>query len=115
MNPEIKKIWVEALRSGKYKQGWGSLCQTIDGEDLYCCLGVLANECIEGEWEPCTVCDGEVKWAISKGYSKSFCYIPEELLIEIGIDVNDKMDLIYFNDNLGEDFKTIADWIEKNL
>jgi hypothetical protein len=39
MNPEIKKRWVEALRSGKYKQGKHSLAR---GEN-FCCLGVLCE------------------------------------------------------------------------
>ena len=36
---ENRKKWVEALRSGKYKQGTGLL---FDGEK-YCCLGVLCE------------------------------------------------------------------------
>ena len=34
-----KKAWIEALRSGDYKQGHGRL----KGDDLYCCLGVLVD------------------------------------------------------------------------
>ena len=40
MNPEIKKLWVDALRSGDYKQGVGRL-RNDDNE--FCCLGVLCN------------------------------------------------------------------------
>lgn len=50
MNPEIKKRWVESLRSGEYKQGIGCL---RDG-DHYCCLGVLCDlvkDEIGGTWE----------------------------------------------------------------
>lgn len=39
MNADIKKIWVDALRSGEYAQGDGRL---YDGES-YCCLGVLCD------------------------------------------------------------------------
>lgn len=39
MNQEIKKQWVEALRSGKYEQGQGRL----DYEGKQCCLGVLCK------------------------------------------------------------------------
>jgi hypothetical protein len=36
--------WVRALRSGKYKQGTGSLKrQDSNGDDCFCCLGVLAE------------------------------------------------------------------------
>lgn len=39
MKEDIKKIWVDALRSGEYAQGDGRL---YNGED-YCCLGVLCD------------------------------------------------------------------------
>lgn len=39
MKEDIKKIWVDALRSGDYGQGDGRL---YDGES-YCCLGVLCD------------------------------------------------------------------------
>jgi len=37
MNQEIKKLWVTALRSGKFSQGRNTLLR----KDKYCCLGVL--------------------------------------------------------------------------
>lgn len=40
MNPEIKKQWVDALKSGEYKQGKGML---LSPSDKYCCLGVLCD------------------------------------------------------------------------
>lgn len=39
MDAELKKKWVEALRSGKYVQGNGTLCHG----GKYCCLGVLVD------------------------------------------------------------------------
>jgi hypothetical protein len=44
MNPEIKKQWVEALRSRKYKQGQSQLRKVDEkGRSSFCCLGVLCN------------------------------------------------------------------------
>lgn len=40
MNPVVKAKWLEALRSGEYKQADGVLRTT---EDSYCCLGVLSQ------------------------------------------------------------------------
>lgn len=40
MNQEIKKQWIEDLRSGNYVQGTGSLQE--DG--TFCCLGVLCDQ-----------------------------------------------------------------------
>lgn len=44
MKKSVKEAWVEALRSGEYKQGEGYLCQMgIDGAIRHCCLGVLTD------------------------------------------------------------------------
>lgn len=40
MKPEIKKKWLNALHSGKYKQQCEGKLQTPNG---YCCLGVLCD------------------------------------------------------------------------
>lgn len=34
------KLWLEALRSGKYEQGKDQLVEGQPGEERYCCLGV---------------------------------------------------------------------------
>ncbi len=39
MKKSIKKLWVKALRSGKYKQGTAGL----RFEGSFCCLGVLCD------------------------------------------------------------------------
>ena len=40
---EIKDKWLEALKSGEYKQGFKTL-RTERGEEIrYCCLGVLGE------------------------------------------------------------------------
>ena len=39
MNQEIKQRWVEALRSGEYKQGYEYLYNC----GAFCCLGVLTD------------------------------------------------------------------------
>ena len=41
VNKKIKKLWVKALRSGKYKQTTGVLNKKVSGKNRYCCLGVL--------------------------------------------------------------------------
>lgn len=40
LKKETKNMWLEALRSGKYKQGQGCLKK----RNRHCCLGVLAEE-----------------------------------------------------------------------
>jgi hypothetical protein len=39
MKPEVKQMWLEALRSGKYKQGKHQL----RSGNKFCCLGVLCE------------------------------------------------------------------------
>ncbi len=39
MNLELKQKWLDALRSGKYKQG----TQYLNSSSGYCCLGVLCE------------------------------------------------------------------------
>lgn len=44
MNRTVKKKWVQALKSGKYKQGRGHLKQVDQNKnEYYCCLGVLCD------------------------------------------------------------------------
>jgi hypothetical protein len=43
MNADIKQLWIDALRSGKYKQGYGRLRDEEDTETQFCCLGVLCD------------------------------------------------------------------------
>ena len=39
MNPEYKKMWITALRSGEYSQ-----CNNkLKGDEGYCCLGVIED------------------------------------------------------------------------
>lgn len=49
MRADVKASWLEALRSGAYKQG----SVFLNGPDGFCCLGVLTNLAVQdgvGEW-----------------------------------------------------------------
>ena len=48
MNQDIKKKWIAALRSGKYKQAQKVLRA---GEDRFCCLGVLCDVVDSSRWD----------------------------------------------------------------
>ena len=43
MNPAVKELWVEALESGRYVQGFGTLTRRDASGDKDCCLGVLCK------------------------------------------------------------------------
>jgi hypothetical protein len=52
MRPEIKAAWLTALRSGEYEQGIGRLgMRDRDGQEKFCCLGVLCEVAIRSDQE----------------------------------------------------------------
>ena len=119
---EIKKRWIETLRSGTYLQGVGKLRQESEGKKYYCCLGVLTD-----------ICDVENKEKLLY----EFNYLPSELYDMVYEDYNPSINenynpsLISFNENWrnprvgeytlaelnddGKSFSEIADLIEEYL
>jgi hypothetical protein len=106
MNPEIKAKWLEALRSGKYKQAEGRL----KVNDTFCCLGVLCDISGLSKW------DGDY-------YLNCVSVLPDEVAEWSGL--GDKSpnvkeasgrnrSLAGLNDD-GNSFKEIADLIERYL
>ena len=108
MKPEVKKAWVKALRSGKYRKGKEYLRRQEGKHDRYCCLGVLCD--VNGvRWHR--------KWYDSLEYSVSGdCgNLTPRRLRQFGLtDVVQKA-LIKANDERDWSFNRIATWIEKNL
>jgi hypothetical protein len=111
MNPELKKKWVAALRSGEFRQAREVLRQG----DAYCCLGVL-----------CTMVDG-VEWTLDDAlYRDEFndTYdadgeLPMPVRQIAGISTDEMTHLIVMNDGKENmrphSFAEIADYIEANL
>ena len=111
MNQEVKKRWIDALRSGDYKQGAG--CLRIDSSNRFCCLGVLTDLYFKEkncEWDPGLsllplLPDRIVQWAELADRNPGF------------LDENDDV-FNYFtslNDQVNMSFKQIADLIEEHL
>ena len=97
MDPEVKVKWVEALRSGQFKQGEGYL-KTRDG--CNCCLGVLAEITgIQSKPSECEIDDGSTGW------------IPDDVMT---FPRKVQLDLADMNDR-GTTFVKIANYIEVNL
>jgi len=48
MTPELKALWLAALRSGEYRQ----TRDTLKDKDGYCCLGVLCHVASEAKMLP---------------------------------------------------------------
>lgn len=104
LRKEIKEKWIEALESGKYQQGVGTLCR--DGR--YCCLGVLAD--VMGRLETRL---GDRLCVIGRGTGGiNTAFLPEDFLGEVGRF--DQAPLVGMNDR-GEKFPVIAAYIRENL
>ncbi len=102
MNPEYKQKWIEALRSGKYKQCKETL---FDGVG-YCCLGVLCE--IGGLTRNESIYSDEI------GY-KSEGELSISHLNRFGLHGSEQSHLIDMNDDCNKNFLEIADYIEANL
>jgi len=91
-------LWLEALRSGRYKQG----TQVLKHNDEFCCLGVLQDLCpIEPSGDRYYLSVETIEWAFERGKG---LHNPQAGGKELA-DLNDS----------GSTFSEIADLIEANL
>lgn len=130
MKQNVMKRWVKALRSGKFKQGQGTLKQfNKQGQTQHCCLGVLCelynNQMKKNKKKtlPETVCDND------SDFSFGYCRfggkrddLPREVKDWAGISSglgkfylsDDHYECLADLNDTGRKFKTIANIIEKN-
>lgn len=109
MDSKIKAKWVEALRSGTYKQT--GECLRNNG-DYFCCLGVLADVCGK-TWQYDA---GENQYGYMREDGKLQLGILEDLLLdEVGMTDEEQEILWDMNDIDRKTFAEIADYIEENL
>lgn len=118
MDPTFKQLWLEALRSGKYKQGQGRL---RDRNSRFCCLGVLSDVVCPIAWR-----NDIITWPDNDGYylwsdplAPENCQnashdLSPELCLELGLTSDQTDTLIEMNDE-GCSFAEIADYIQENL
>jgi hypothetical protein len=110
MNVEIAKMWVEALRSGKYKQARKALCRIDEfGEKSYCCLGVLCDIAVD------QLAGIEVRKNSSGSmhmYDNEAAYPP--LSVVQWAELKDISGLADLNDRQGRSFEEIAGYIERH-
>ena len=105
MKAGIRQQWLEALRSGTYKQAEATL-RTAD--DKFCCLGVLCHLVAPQDWEPAR---GSSGYRFREGY---VAYLPPSVGDEVGLPGEMAKTPMTMNDN-GQSFAEIADWIEANI
>ena len=120
MNRDIRDLWAEALRSGRYEQTTGQLAGGTQGVPRFCCLGVLCDlhsSVTHHDWqgdtylgEDCLLPGMVAKWAgLCDGQILGDGSTTVEVRHEGGdttlADLNDK----------GVSFMDIADIIEEEL
>lgn len=111
-NRENIRKWVDALRSGEYRQGYGRL--RSDGSNAYCCLGVACDVSGVGRWTGSLYeTDGEMPWGVSG------LELPNPVVRWLGLDDRDPYmesaggdSLSSLNDSENWDFDKIADLLE---
>jgi hypothetical protein len=125
MKTEIKQKWLNALRSGEYKQGIGALRKATEDENgkyddkEYCCLGVLCDILEPKKWKVSDNGYGVKEWG-NGNEAEPTAFPREKLMEELGLNkvVSRSSDdtiaqkLAFMNDE-GKTFTQIANWIEK--
>lgn len=112
MDARVKKLWVDALRSGEYKQADSRL----RGESGYCCLGVLCDIHAQetgGHW------DGE---ETNHTYDGCATYLPKSVVAwadlrndDPDVTPNNKASQLSRLNDTQVPFAEIADAIEASL
>lgn len=113
MDSELKAKWVEALRSGKYKQGKDKL-RTID--DRFCCLGTLCDVIDSSKWVKELNCLGIEYWVYRIGEDPSefnSSLLPFKMENELGLESH--VGRLVADNDAGVSFEHIAKYIEKNV
>jgi len=111
---DIKRLWVDALRSGKYKQARSALA-TKDG---YCCLGVLCQLAVDSG-VPIKVKEVRSGLGAVTSYDDARFLLPTAVQEWAGLEANPVLgnpltNLADMNDRRNS-FAVIADAIEEYL
>ncbi len=115
---EVIKLWVEALRSGEYRQTKETLSRTSpSGETGYCCLGVLCHIAeqhhLVDKIERSQIGGEDYKSVDLLGDSGTEnTFAVAEL---VGMEEGFHNTLCGMNDSDSSSFKEIADYIEREL
>ena len=109
MKPEIAKLWVDALRSGDYKQTQSKLRKG----NSFCCLGVLCNLHALAHLEIAA------HQKLKHEYMGQDQELPDKVRIWAGLqgsigEIEGQLSLAEKNDG-GCGFREIADLIEKHV
>jgi hypothetical protein len=128
LDPEVKRLFLDALRSGEYEQGRLKL-RTFDNK--YCCLGVLTDLAVKAgvvRW-----IESEYGWGIEEALPNGTSHVnttdlSDKVMRWAGLEVEtcrsgniftgtnyQEDNLMHFNDQEDFNFAQIADVVEENV
>ncbi len=101
---ENRRRWVEALRSGEYRQAQNQLRRG----NRYSCLGVACDILGSEDWIP-----GEI-WAKPRNwmYDHELYTLSDRMRAKLGLTDLQVQWVVIMNDYHNSSFEEIADWIE---
>jgi hypothetical protein len=116
LDPDVKARWLDALRSGRYQQSRGALCQDEDGAlchiglaSSFCCIGVLGHLEKLHQYERTSDIVDKFSDVFSDSLTVQGNVATEPRTMSVA------MTLVEMNDGERLNFNQIADWIEEYL
>ena len=107
INIELKKKWIEALRSGKYKQTKGRL----HDDNGFCCYGVLCDIISPNEWVKCNTGCGDTFYRFQGANSM----MPDNDILKQVMKTHKCPACLAAMNDRGRSFNEIADVLQKEL
>lgn len=115
MDEKLKNLWLAALESGHYRQ----VSNQLKSGDEYCCLGVLADVCLQNDMVPEGVVIrlrpyGTMEIGHNGLFSAGYLGHSNELSDSFGLTAKQARKLASLNDT-GQDFPAIAAYIREEI
>lgn len=118
MDPLVKEEWIEALRSGEYKQGTVVL---RDEQDRFSALGVLVDTQVDGWWQQIQTGPNRGLWVLREPRRNPtpngtiLRELTPDFLEPYGLMPKAQARIMKMNDEEGKSFKQISTWIKRYL
>lgn len=104
-----RKMWIKALRSGKYKQARRTLLDPK--RNSYCCLGVACDVFSKAKSRGGEFADNGLRFEIGNDSGAGFL-VNKQVAAWVGVTQAQVSDLVDMNDAKLASFDRIADYLE---
>ena len=119
MKPEIKQLWIDAMKSGEFHKTEARLFRIKDGVPCHCALGVLCELALRAG-VPLTFnpVDLDLRFYLGPEETEEDgrgTILPNEVVTWSGLDHYKSADVYIKNDAYSEDtFEPVVAWLERN-